>query len=478
MMTTRIVKSIAVSLLIGSMSMNMPVAIANAAESKPAAKDEMMKIKTPLIPVTKDVRLKNGLRVIVCEDHSAPVASMCIIYDVGSRDEVKGKSGFAHLFEHMMFEGSANAPKGSFFKYVQASGGSLNASTHNDFTDYYEVLPSNQIEIAMWLESDRMKSLAVTEKNFENQLQAVKEEKRLRIDNKPYVPAELKLEENIFDNWNNAHPVIGYFEDLESTNVATVKEFFDTYYMPANAVLVVAGDVDANNIEALAKKYFETIISKQAKAIKRPDLTEPVQTKPKYLEVKDSHAKLPAFWMAWKAPKRRDKDSLVLNIIQNMLSTGTSSRLYQRMVKDDQVALSVDGSYEERRGPSQINFFVLYKPNQNKENVRKILLEEINKLKTGLVSDVELQKAKNLILSMYFSSGSHYSLQKSLGRAETVAQYASFYGDPSLFDKDLATYLAITPEDVQRVAKSVFSENGITIVDVTPDAAGHEGDAQ
>lgn len=468
--------TLAVSLLLGSMS--MPMAPAFAAEPQTVAKDEMMKIKSPLIPVTKDVTLKNGLRVIVCEDHSAPVASMCIIYDVGSRDEVKGHSGFAHLFEHMMFEGSANAPKGSFFKYVQAAGGSLNASTHNDFTDYYEVLPSNQIEIAMWLESDRMKSLAVTDKNFENQLQAVKEEKRLRIDNKPYVPAELKLEETIFDNWNNAHPVIGYFEDLESTNVATVKEFFDTYYMPANAVLVVAGDVDSNNIETLAKKYFETISSKQAKSIKRPDLAEPVQTKAKYLEVKDSHAKLPAFWMAWKAPQRRDKDSLVLNIIQNMLSTGTSSRLYQRMIKDDQVALSVDGSYEERRGPSQINFFVLYKPDQNKEKVRKILLEEINKLKTGLVSEVELQKAKNLILSMYFSSNSHYSLQKSLGRAETVAQYASFYGDPSLFDKDLAAYLAITPEDVQRVAKTVFSENGVSIVDVTPDSSGHEGEAQ
>lgn len=431
-------------------------------------KKDMMVLKNPLIPVTRDVVLKNGLRVIVCEDHSAPVASMCIIYDVGSRDETKGKSGFAHLFEHMMFEGSANAAKGSFFKFIQASGGNLNASTHNDFTDYYEVLPSNQIEIAMWLESDRMKSLAVTEKNFENQLQAVKEEKRLRIDNKPYVPAELKLEETVFDNWGNAHPVIGYFEDLESTNVATVKEFFDTYYMPANAVLVVAGDVDSAAIEAMTKKYFETIPSKKLGSIKRPDLSEPAQSKPKYLEVKDAHAKLPAFWMAWKAPKRRDKDSLVLNIIQNMLTTGPSSRLYQRMVKDDQVALSVDGSYEERRGPSQINFFVLYKPDLDKEKIRKILLEEINKMKTGLVSETELQKSKNLILSMYFSSNSHYSLQKSLGRAETVAQYASFFGDPSLFDKDLETYLAITPEDVQRVAQKIFNENGVTIVDVTP----------
>ncbi len=442
---------------------------------------ESLKLKNPLIPVTKDVVLKNGLRVIVCEDHSAPVASMCIIYDVGSRDEVKGKSGFAHLFEHMMFEGSDNAPKGSFFKFIQAAGGNLNASTHNDYTDYYEVLPSNQIEIAMWLESDRMKSLAVTDKNFENQLQAVKEEKRLRIDNKPYVPAELKVEETIFDNWGNAHPVIGYFEDLESTNVATVKEFFDTYYMPANAVLVVAGDVDSAAIESMARKYFETISSKHAKAdaIKRPDLTEPVQTKAKYLEVKDKQAKLPAFWMAWKAPKRRDKDSLVLNIVQNMLTTGPSSRLYQRMVKDDQVALSVDGSYEERRGPSQINFFVLYKPTQDKEKVRKILWEEIEKLKAGLVSQTELQKSKNLILSMYFSSNSHYSLQKSLGRAETVAQYASFFGDTTLLDKDLQTYLDVTPEDVQRVAKKIFTQEGVTVVDVTPSQdESQEGKAQ
>ena len=439
------------------------------------SKSDMLTLKNPLIPITRDVVLKNGLRVIVCEDHSSPVASMCIVYDVGSRDEVKGKSGFAHLFEHMMFEGSANAPKGAFFKYIQAAGGNLNASTHNDYTDYYEVLPSNQIEIAMWLESDRMKSLAVTEKNFENQLQAVKEEKRMRMDNKPYVPAEVKLEETIFDNWGNGHPVIGYFEDLESSNVATVKQFFDTYYMPANAVLVVAGDVDSADIESKARKYFETIPSKKKCDIKRPDLTEPIQTKPKYLEVKDVHAKLPAFWMAWKAPKRRDKDSLILNLIQNMLTTGPSSRLYQRLVKDDQVALTVDGSYEERRGPSQINFFVLYKPDQDKEKVRKILLEEISKMKSGLVSEVELQKAKNLILSIYFSSNSHYSLQKSLGRAETVAQYASFFGDPTLFDKDLATYLSITPQDVQRVAQSVFSENGVTIVDVTPDTSSKEG---
>ncbi|HMO23562.1 MAG TPA: insulinase family protein, partial [Candidatus Melainabacteria bacterium] len=179
----------------------------NPASAETADQLTDLQIKNPLIPITRDFKLDNGMRVIVSEDHSTPVASMVIIYDVGARDEIKGKSGFAHLFEHMMFEGSENVPKGEFFKYIQSAGGSLNA--HEGYTDYYVKVPSNQLELAFWLESDRMRSLKVTEENFKNQLDTVKEEKRLRIDNKPYVPAELEMEDLVFDNWSNAHPVIG-----------------------------------------------------------------------------------------------------------------------------------------------------------------------------------------------------------------------------------------------------------------------------
>lgn len=440
----------------------------NADGEKTSAPVEDLRIKNPLINISRDVTLENGLRVIVSEDHSTPVASMVIVYDVGARDEKKGKSGFAHLFEHMMFEGSDNVPKGEFFKHIQSAGGSLNASTHEGYTDYYIKVPSNQIELAFWLESDRMRSLKVTEENFKNQLETVKEEKRLRIDNKPYVPAELELEELIFDNWSNAHPVIGYYEDLEASSVEDVKKFFDTYYVPNNAVLAVVGDVDSDQIEALAKKYFGGIA--KGPDPERPKVEEPEQKSPKYLKVKDKHAKLPAFWLAWKAPARREKDSYVLNLLQGVLSMGPSSRLYRRLVKEDQIALTVSCSYEERRGPSNISFFVLTKPGNDPEKVKKVLMEEINKVKTDKVSDEELEKAKNHILKLLFSSGSYYSLQGSLGRAENIAQNAAFFGKPDLVNEDINTYLSLTADDLKRVANQVFSENGVTTVDVVPDS--------
>lgn len=466
--------------LFGALSLifTPPASTAENARAGQKASDEQssgrptLNFHKPLIPVTKDLVLKNGLRVIVSEDHSVPVASLVVIYDVGSRDETKGKSGFAHLFEHMMFEGSENVPKGAFFGYVQSNGGQLNASTHADFTDYFEKLPSNKIELALWLEADRMRSLKVTEENFKNQLETVKEEKRLRIDNQPYMPAAVKAEEMIFDNWHNGHPVIGYFEDLEASKVQDVKSFFDTYYSPNNAVMAIVGDVNASEIESLVRKYFESIPSHQAP--ERPDVNEPLQTKPKYLKVEDNQAKMPAFWLAWKAPPRRHRDSFVLSLIERMLTSGPSSRLYRRLVKDDQVALKVRGSYEERRGPSEYDIFVVFKPGKDPESIRKIIKEELGKLKETPVSPHELEKAKNQVLQTLFSSASYYSLQRSIGRGERLAQYASFYKDPGLMDADVEAYLKVTPADVQQVAARLFTEAGTTTVDVIPKKEGEK----
>ncbi len=230
--------------------------------------------------------------------------------------------------------------------------------------------------------------------------------------------------------------------------------------------MAVVGDVKADEIVALAKKYFGSIPKQSAP--QRPDLAEPAQTKPKYLKVEDKQAKVPAFWMAWKAPQRRDKESFALNLFQTIMTTGTSSRLYQRLVKNDQVALKIQSSYEERRGPSEYDFFVVYKPNTNAEAVRKTILEEIKKVQDNSVTAEELEKAKNKILQTFFSSASYSSLQRSLGRGEILAQYASFYGDPTLIDKDVDTYLNLTAEDIQNVAKKVFTTDGITVVDVVP----------
>jgi predicted Zn-dependent peptidase len=425
--------------------------------------------KSPLIPVTKDFKLPNGLRVIFSVDHSTPVAALAIVYDVGARNEKKGRSGFAHLFEHMMFEGSENVGKTEHFKYIESAGGSLNASTHPDFTNYFEKLPSNQIELALWLESDRMRSLKVTPENFENQLQTVKEEKRSRIDNQPYVPASIKMEELLFDNWANAHPTIGTFDDLEASSIDDIRHFFHTYYAPNNAVMAIVGDFDANEMEKLVRKYFASIPSQPLPG--KPDVVEPAQTKGKYLKVADQHAKAPAFWVSWKAPARREPDYYALGIIQKLLSAGDSSRLFQRMVKGDQNALKIDVGYDERRGPSALETFVVVKPGFTPEQVRETLWSELEKLKTTPVSGEELEKAKNQILHDLFASSSYESLQRSLGRAELLAEYACFFGDPSLIDKDLEAYMNVSAADVQRVAAKVLTKSGATIVDVYPQEA-------
>ena len=418
-----------------------------------------------LIPVSRNFKLKNGLRVLLSQDHTIPVVALAIVYDVGARNEVKGHSGFAHLFEHMMFEGSDNVGKTEFFKHVESAGGSLNASTHPDFTNYFEKLPSNQIELALWLESDRMRSLKVTEANFQNQLETVKEEKRLRIDNEPYGLASIKMEELLFDNWANGHPVIGDFKDLESSTIYDVRKFFKTYYAPNNAVMAIVGDFDCDQMQKLVEKYFATIPDVPSPA--KPDVSEPVQTKEKYLQVTDEHAKAPAFWVSWKAPARREPDYYALGVIEKLLSAGESSRLYQRMIKGDQNALKVDAGYDERRGPSAFEVFAVVKPESTPDKVKTSLFDEVEKLKKDSVSTQELEKAKNQIMRDLFASG-YESLQRVVGRAELLAEYASFFGDPKLLDEDIKSYQAVTADDVQRVARKIFDKEGATIVDVFP----------
>lgn len=423
-------------------------------------------IPSPLIPVTDTFTLPNGLRVVLSEDHAAPVVACVLVYDVGARDEKKGRSGFAHLFEHMMFEGSENVAKTEHFKYVQSSGGSVNASTHADFTNYFEKVPSNQLELALWLESDRMRSLKVTAENFQNQLETVKEEKRLRIDNQPYIPANLKLEETVFDNWQNSHPVIGSFEDLEASSINDVRQFFKTYYAPNNAVLAIVGDFNPTQAKSLVNKYFASIPRQPIP--KPPSFAEEAQTKPKYVKVDDHHAQMPAFWMAWKAPARREGDYYALGIIQKILSAGASSRLYQRMVKGDEIALSANSEYDERRGPGMFDTFVIFKPSTNAEKAREVVWEELKKLQTTPISKAELDKARNQILRDMFSATSYSSLQRSLGRAELLAEYTSFYGDSSYLDKDIEAYLKVTPEDIQKAAQRIFTKDGLTVIDVVP----------
>lgn len=434
---------------------------AKVAAKAPAAAEA----KKPLIPVHADFKLSNGLRVVFSEDHNVPVVAVAILYDVGARNEKKGRSGFAHLFEHMMFEGSENVGKTEHFKYVESAGGSLNGSTHPDFTNYFEKLPSNQAELALWLESDRMRSLKLTPENFQNQLETVKEEKRLNYDNQPYVPASIKFDEMLFDNWVNGHPTIGYFEDLEASSLDDVRAFFKTYYAPNNAVLVMVGDFDSKEMRPKVEKYFGSIPSQEPPP--KPEVAEGPQTKAKYAKVEDKHANLPAFWIGWRAPGRREPDYYVLGVIEKLLSAGESSRLYQRMVKGEKLALKADAGYDERRGPSGFEAFVVLKPGNTPERARQVLFEELDNLKNKPVAAEELEKAKNQIQRTLFANA-HTSLQRSLGRAEHLGEYTLFFGDPKLIDKDLEAYMNVTAKDVQRVAKAMFNKDVACIVDIDP----------
>src|SRR5579872_4323600 len=257
------------------------------------------------IPIEK-YQLKNGLQVILSKDTAVPVVTVYMIYNVGARSEEKGRTGFAHLFEHMMFEGSANAPKGTHFATVESNGGVMNGSTHPDFTDYYETLPSNKLATALWLESDRMRSLLVTDENLKNQKEAVKQERRLTFDNQPYNTAIVDVWPTLmFGNWQSSHSLIGSFEDLEGSSLADVQKFFKTHYAPDNAALVIVGDIQIPETKKLIETYFGDVPPQPLP--KRPDLAEPA-FQPKKQTIHDQLARVPGVILGYPGPKRRSPD--------------------------------------------------------------------------------------------------------------------------------------------------------------------------
>ena len=418
------------------------------------------------VPFTQ-FQLQNGLRVVLSEDHSAPVVAVAVYYDVGSRNEVRGRTGFAHLFEHMMFQGSENVRKAEHFKYIESNGGVLNASTHADFTDFYEFLPSNQLALALWLESDRMRSLKITAANLKNQKEAVKEEKRLSYDNQAYWPALLKMDEMVFRNWANAHSTIGSMRDLNAATVADVSKFFATYYAPNNAVLVIAGDINSSEAEALVRKYFSSI--PRHKSPPKVDVSEPFSVAEHTAAIDDAHAQVPALSLAWKIPPRRTPDFYAIVLLKAILCDGESARLYQRLVKDRAVCLEVQGTLEARRGPGQIAVFAITKPEAKSDDVRAIIEAEIERIKSEGVNNDELTKVKNQFSLDRFLSGSegeYSSLQTALGRALELGEFAMFDGDPSLINTEISSYLAVTLEQIRDVARKYFVPENTSVLKI------------
>ncbi|HEY3040460.1 MAG TPA: pitrilysin family protein [Pyrinomonadaceae bacterium] len=415
--------------------------------------------------------LANGLRVILCEDHAVPVVSVALYYDVGSRNERIGRTGFAHLFEHMMFQGSENVPKAAHFQYIFNAGGTMNGTTSTERTNYYETLPASHLPLALWLESDRMRSLKVTQDNLDNQRNAVQEEKRLRYDNQPYVNAFLRINELIFKNPANAHSTIGSMEDLDAATIEDVQAFFRIYYAPNNAVLTIVGDFESAEATAQVRKYFEGIARQPSPP--SVDVSEPQDVAQTQEVYNDKLAPAPAFVLGWKIPPRRTPDFYALSLAADLIFEGDSSRLYQKLVKGDESVVSIQGGIDERRGPSALYIFALPKPGEEVAAIRNQIFDEIRALRTLGPSPVEMEKLRNSLCNDVVRGR-----QSTMYRAQRLAEYALYDGDPTLFDAELDHYLAITPEQIRSAVERFLDIDNRAVLDIVPAAVAEEASAE
>lgn len=418
----------------------------------------------------KETTLKNGLRVITVEDHSAPVVAISISYNVGSANERQGRTGFAHLFEHMMFKGSENVGSGEHFLLVFNNGGTMNGTTNADRTIYFEALPANQLDLAVFLEADRMRSLAITKENLDNQRNAVQEERRLGLDNQPYGRTFEKQQDMLYDNFAYKHTTIGSMEDLTAAGVEDVAEFFKMYYAPNNAVLVLVGDFKTADALAKIRSNFESIPRQpNPPAV---DLNEPAQKAERRANLDDVLARAARVDIAFKGAPGNTADFYALQVLSNALQSGQSSRLYQKLVKEKEIATGVGGFMDERRGVGGFYTNATLRPGAKPEEVETAIYAEIERLKKEPIADWELQKAKNTTRRNFITG-----LQSSLNRAVTMGTMITYYGDPNLINMRLEKVAAVTKEDVQRVANKYLADANRTVIVTTPKAKAKTGSA-
>jgi zinc protease len=409
----------------------------------------------------KEFRLKNGLRVILAEDHSAPTYSINVTYNVGSRDERLGRTGFAHLFEHMLFQGSENVGKGEHFILVQNNGGSANGTTNADRTNYFETLPANQLELGIFLEADRMRALNITQANLDNQRETVQEERRQRIDNAPYGKTYEAVIETAYDNFPYQHPAIGSMEDLNAATVQDVADFFRIYYAPNNAVLSIVGDFQTDAALSLIRKYFETIPAQPTPPV--PDVAEPAQKTERRKIIEDAFAQAPRLDIVYKVPSGNTPDWYALSVLGQVLSGGVSSRLYQKLIKEKEVALSASAGPDERRGPSLFWFSIMARAGTDLAALEKLVYEEIERLQREEIADWELTKVQMQLRRQ--RAQQRYSTRV---RANAFGHYAVYYNDPQLINSVQHKYSQVTKADLQRVAQGYLKETQRTVVTTMP----------
>ncbi len=409
--------------------------------------------------------LGNGLRVVLNREMSVPVVAIAVYYDVGSRNEREDRTGFAHLFEHMMFQGSDNVPKAGHFQYIMKAGGTMNGTTSSERTNYFETLPANQLPLGLWLESDRMRSLAVTQENLDNQREAVKEEKRLRYDNQPYGQIFDLINEMIFKNFANAHSTIGSMEHLDAASVEDVQEFFRIYYAPNNAVLVISGAFDAETAKELVETYFGDIPSQP---LPPPlDVSEPDEVADDFREWEDKLAPFPAFLLGWKIPPRRTPESHALYLAGKLLYDGDSSRLYQKLVKGEESVIQLFGFTDERRGPSSIFVGAIPKPEKDLSKIRETIMHEIKDLATNGPTSDEMQKLHNQLIN-----DAVRMRQSSMSRAQHIAEIALYDGDPALINNELEELLGVTADAIRHAVAKYLNTANRALLDIVPAGKG------
>ena len=415
-----------------------------------------------------DTRLKNGLRVIVSEDHTAPVYSIAVSYNVGSRDERKGRTGFAHLFEHMMFKGSENVGPGEHMALVFNNGGNMNGTTNKERTLYFETLPANQLDLGIFLEADRMRSLAITKDNLDNQRNAVQEERRQGVDNQPYGKTFEAVDELAYENFAYEHSVIGSMADLSAATVDDVASFFKTYYAPNNAVLSIVGAVDTKTTLEKVRKAFEPIPSQPAPP--KVDTAEPPQTAERRLTLDDPLARLPRIDIAYHRPDIASADDDALSVLATVLSSGRSSRFYQAIVREKQLAPNVSASAGPGRGPGLFRVIGTAAPGKTLGALEPAIYEEIEKVKTGPIADWEIEKARNNV-----TRGVVSGLTSSLQRAIQLGDSALVFDDPGRVNTRIDRIAKVTAADVQRVARQYLTPESRTVVLTVPKPAAPKG---
>ena len=403
------------------------------------------------------------MHVILHQDNSAPVVTTAVMYHVGAKDENPERTGFAHFFEHLLFEGTENIPKGEWFTIVTSAGGSNNANTTDDRTYYYEVFPSNNVELGLWMESERLLHPVINQDGVDTQNEVVKEEKRLRVDNSPYGKFLEKIKLNMFKKHPYKGTTIGKMAHLDAATLEEFQAFNTKFYVPNNAVLVVAGDIDSAEVKVMIENYFGPI--PRGEDIERNFPKEDPITAPMRAKAYDSNIQIPAIMAAYRTPSFKERDSYVLSMISTYLSDGKTSKLYKKMVDDKKMALQVGAINLSQEDYGTYILYGLPLGDVSLDDLVAEMDEEILKLKNNLISERDYQKIQNKFENNFVSSNSSFE-----GIANSLARYYMLYGDVNLINNEIDIYRSITREEIQSVANKYLNANQRLLLEYLPES--------